>query len=123
MPFWLLLLLNYLRDETLTGRLKGQRSRPRFLGLQVLAGSSCPLSTPRVLVYMCGHPAHIRASISLHTGPYTAWTCVYMLGGIDVACEGSVCAQHCLFYACVLAQMCALGVLELAHSSTLLYLS
>lgn len=97
MPFWLMPLLNYLRDETLNGCLKGQRPRPAFLGLQLHAGSPCPLPIPSVLMYMCGHPAHIGASTSLHTGLYTAWTCVYMLGGMDVSCLDSVRAQQLPF--------------------------
>ena len=47
MPFWLMPWLNYLRDETLNGCLKGQRPRTQFLG----ARRSCLQTGAQLFLY------------------------------------------------------------------------
>lgn len=72
-----------------------------------------------VLVYTCGHPAQVCASLSLYMcvlvgtvsvhRPLQFWCVCTCKGGMDVRWEGSVCAQQLLFVCLYTGTTCGLG--------------
>ena len=130
MPFWLMPLLNYWRDETLNGCLKGQRPGPlcqgsrrsgpagrcwgvspvlypplRFQDLRLMT-EGWGLTPLVCLGDTCGHPARVCAGghcLSTQIRTEFGHTVLWTCWrDVDVAREGSVCAcQWSFVHTCV----------------------